>query len=144
MKRIILLAFIAFISIDAQANSYFYDVKVNRVIDGDTIVVTLPGIPDVFGKRVSVRLEGIDTPELNGKCNNEKVLAQKAKDRTDGIIMKSRVVSLSNVKRGKYFRLVAKVMADGENISATLLNEGLARLYAGKKRKGWCDYRKIR
>ena len=129
---------------NAYANSYFYDIEVLRVIDGDTIVVTLPGIPEVFGKRISVRLEGIDTPELNGKCHNEKVLAQKAKDRFEGLIMKADVVSLSGVKRGKYFRLVAKVMVDGENISSTLLNEGLARLYDGKKRGGWCDYRKIR
>ena len=48
--------------------------------DGDTCKFDIPDVPDVFGKGLSIRIRGIDTPEIRGKCENEKVLAKKAKE----------------------------------------------------------------
>src|SRR5437016_2415285 len=48
--------------------------------DGDTCTVTLPGLPDVFGERISIRLVGIDAPEIKGRCEQEKRLAMQARD----------------------------------------------------------------
>ena len=42
---------------------------------------------------------------------------------------------LREVERGKYFRLVAEVVADGENMSDLLLDLGLAWPYDGGKRE---------
>ena len=143
-KLSILVSLIMFFyAFTARAN-YFHDVEVLRVIDGDTISVTIPNLPDVFGKKISVRLAGIDTPEIRGKCAYEKEMARKAKDRTEGIIMKGDIISLGNVKRDKYFRLLADVLVDSENVSAALVKEGLAVTYSGGRKKDWCSYRKIR
>ena len=45
---------------------------------------------------------------------------------------------LVDVKRGKYFRIVATVLADGVDVAAALVKNGLGRLYGGGKREGWC------
>jgi micrococcal nuclease len=124
--------------------NYFHDITVERVIDGDTIVISIPELPEVFGKKISVRLAGIDTPELRAKCPYEKGLAIRAKDRIEGLIIKGRVISIGDAKRDKYFRLLANVLVDGENVTATLLEEGLAVTYSGGRKRDWCNYRKIR
>ena len=45
------------------------------------------------------------------------------------------MIDLREVERGKYFRLVAEVIADGENLSDVLLARGLAWPYDGGKRE---------
>ena len=45
--------------------------------DGDTCTVSLPqGIPALFGDHITVRLAGIDTPEMKGICEEEKALQE--------------------------------------------------------------------
>ncbi len=42
--------------------------------------------------------------------------------------------------RGKYFRIVGRLIADGVDISELLLQEGLAVTYDGDtKTKDWCE-----
>jgi len=144
INKIIVLLFSSTLFYQTLWANSFYDVIVERVIDGDTIVISIPNVPEVFGKKISVRIAGIDTPELRANCPYEKGLANRAKDRVEGIIMKGQVVSLSNTKRDKYFRLLADVLVDGQNVAAALVNEGLAVTYSGGKKRDWCNYRKIR
>ncbi len=48
-------------------------------------------------------------------------------------------ITLKNVERGKYFRIVATVEADGQDVSDLLIQEGLAVPYeGGTKGKNWC------
>jgi micrococcal nuclease len=42
----------------------FDHVQFHKCYDGDTCIVSLPGLPDVFGDRISIRLVGIDAPEI--------------------------------------------------------------------------------
>ncbi len=51
-----------------------------RNYDGDTITFNLPGLHPVIGEKISIRVNGIDTPEIRGKCENEKYGAQQAKE----------------------------------------------------------------
>ena len=45
-----------------------------------------------------------------------------------------------NEVRGKYFRIVGRLMADGVDISELLIQKSLAVLYdGGTKRKDWCE-----
>ena len=46
----------------------------------------------------------------------------------------AKAIDLHEVERGKYFRLVAEVIADGENLSALLLKWDLARPYDDRTR----------
>ena len=49
-------------------------------------------------------------------------------------------INLKNMERGKYFRIVADVYADGENIADILIESGMAVRYdGGTKTKDWCE-----
>ena len=43
------------------------------------------------------------------------------------------------MQRGKYFRILANVMIDGQSLGDDLVRNMLARKYDGGKRSGWCD-----
>ncbi len=46
---------------------------------------------------------------------------------------------LIDAERGKYFRIVARVQADGKDIGQSLIDRGMAVEYdGGKKTKEWC------
>lgn len=41
------------------------------------------------------------------------------------------------MKRGKYFRIVAEVRVDGQNLGQLLIEKGLAKPYDGGKKQKW-------
>ncbi len=126
----------------AQATTYgdVYDVEVVSVYDGDTLSVNVPDWPPVVGQRVPVRVRGIDTPEIRGRCAQEKAQARAARDLLRHLLSEADRVSLRGVERGKYFRLVATVLADGQNVADVLIAKGLGRAYEGRgPRASWCS-----
>ena len=112
--------------------------RVIRVIDGDTFVVDIDEFPDLIGKDISVRVNGIDTPELRGKCEREKDLAVKAKERVDALLKTADTIVLENLSRGSFFRIVADVIIDGVDLGELILNEGLATPYRPGRESPWC------
>lgn len=82
--------------------------KVIKVYDGDTITVAsrLPGSDTCY--RFSVRLAGIDCPEIKSRSASEKEVAQLAKQFVTSQVM-DQVVELKNVEMEKYGRLLAQV-----------------------------------
>ena len=110
------------------------------VYDGDTFKVNIKEYPTILGEKISVRVNGIDTPEIKGKCLQEKELAQKAKKEAVYILKNATVIELRNMQRGKYFRIVADVYADGVSLSEKLIEKKLAVAYdGGTKTKNWCE-----
>ena len=65
----------------------------------------------------------------------EKAAAQEARAALVKRLRHAKAIDLHAVERGKYFRLVAEVIADEENMSDLLLKSGLARPYDGGKRE---------
>jgi len=112
--------------------------RVIRVIDGDTFVVDIDQFPDLIGKHISVRVNGIDTPELRGKCDREKDLAVKAKERVDALLKTADTIVLENLSRGSFFRIVADVIIDGVSLGEIILNESLATPYRPGSESPWC------
>jgi len=107
--------------------------------DGDTITVDLPGVHPLFGDDISVRINGIDTPERKGKCAKEKAQAMEAKALVADVLSNAKNIKLVDVGRDKYFRINATVIADSIDIGALLLHRGLAVPYdGGKKTHNWC------
>jgi len=49
------------------------------------------------------------------------------------------VIKLTNLRRDKYFRLLAEVSIDGEDLGYSLIKNDLARPYDGGKKIGWCE-----
>ena len=85
-------------------------------------------------------MNGIDTPEINGKCEKEKYDAQQARDMVADILKDAERIDRKNMKRGKYFRIAADVIVDGENLADILIEASVAIQYSvGKKTKNWCE-----
>lgn len=105
-----------------------------RVYDGDTInVVAYDG--DVL-KRYSVRVNGIDTPEIRGKTDEEKKLAQKAKVFATEFAL-GKVVELRNHGKEKYGRVLADVFVEGMSLKDALISANLGREYDGGHKIPW-------
>jgi len=114
------------------------NVMLVSVYDGDTFKVNIKNYPAIVGEKVSIRVNGIDTPEIYGKCQKEKELAKSARDAAKELLACGNIILL-NPKRDKYFRIVADVSACGINLSDALLKRSLAVPYdGGKKTKDWC------
>ena len=116
------------------------DYRGNYAYDGDTIYVEIPGLPEEIAK-MSVRVRGVDTPEMRGKCESEKQLAQMARDYARQRLKSASSVQFCEPEWGRYGgRVVASVRIDGSPLDIELINQGLARPYDGKtKRQPWCQ-----
>lgn len=117
---------------DAQVST------VSTVYDGDTFYVTINSWPAIIGNRIAVRVKGIDTPEMKGKCTKEIQSARKAKKFTVDFLRNAKSIQLKNMTRDKYFRINADIYADNKNLAEALVNNGLAVEYEGKKKQNWC------
>ena len=117
----------------------FKDVIWHRCYDGDTCTYTIVNVPDLFGDKIPVRVRGIDTPEIRGKCDIEKSRAKQVRDFVRDLHSQATKIDLKDCERGKYFRLVCDVFLDRENLSEILIERGYARKYDGGKRESWCN-----
>ena len=87
-----------------------------RVIDGDTFVCDIDEHSPIAGKNISIRLRGINTPELKTKDPERRKAAQVEKQRLSDLLRHARLIELKNLGRDKYFRINADVYIDGEPI----------------------------
>ena len=117
-------------------NVTVYDIA--SVYDGDTFKVNIDDWPSIIGENTSIRIKGVDTPELRAQCRAEKTLAQQAKQFTLSSLEQAKTIELRNIERGKYFRLLADVYVDGENLADLLISNGHGYIYDGGKRRSWC------
>ncbi|WP_421725879.1 thermonuclease family protein [Bauldia sp.] len=112
--------------------------KVMKVVDGDTVTVEAA---IWIGQRLTVnaRIRGIDAPEIRGKCDVEKRLAEDARHHLE-ILAATEPVWLSRIADDKYAgRVVADVtLADGTDIGTEMIAAGYARAYDGGSRRSWC------
>jgi endonuclease YncB( thermonuclease family) len=127
--------------LQVQAAPQYGTVSVSKVIsvyDGDTFRVNIDSLPPIVGKNIPIRVNGVDTPEIRGKCQYEKNLALKARDFVRGKLANAKEIKLTNLQRGKYFRVVANVLVDGVSLEQELLDNELAYEYSGGKKLSWC------
>lgn len=127
----------------------YYVKEVSKVVDGDTIDVTLDlGFSILFNSRV--RLAGIDTPESRTKDLNEKKLGLEAKDYLKHAIESASSVVIKTEKSDsseKYGRILGWVFLDGsdESINNKMIKDGYAWSYLGAtKIKDFDQLKKIR
>ena len=123
-KDIILLAFlilalfaINYSFLDKKVEDFLSDfefVKINRVIDGDTVKY----------EDGSIRLLGINSPERNEKYYSE------AKEFLDKIVTNKTVrFEFGKEKYDRYKRTLAYIYFNNENINLKLVEEDLANFY---------------
>ncbi len=119
-----------------------YPAKLLRVIDGDTVVLDIDLGFDV-SIRQTVRLFGINAPEIHAKDPTEKMMGIRARDRLSEILghgtTKLRVVTVKgNDKYGRYLAdiFVSTLEASSFSVSDTLIAENLVFVYDGKTKVG--------
>ena len=111
---------------------YTYKAKVISVYDGDTIRADIDLGFGVWLRNQSIRLEGINAPEVRGE------------EKESGIVARDRLIDLLNSSsnecvlkshmyddRGKFGRIIADIWTDLEpySLNETLVKEGLAERY---------------
>lgn len=118
--------------------------RVIKVYDGDTITIAskMP-FADSPLYRLSVRLNGIDTPEIKGKTEDEKTAAKQVRDVLSTLIL-NKYITLANVQTEKYGRILADVYVGGLHVNEWLVSEKYAVKYDGGTKKipeSWLKYR---
>jgi micrococcal nuclease len=105
--------------------------KVIKIYDGDTITIAgyLP-IQNSPLYRFSVRLNGIDTPEIKGKTRAEKDLALIAKNALSEFIF-GKIVELRNISNEKYGRILADVYIGEIHVNEWMITNNYAVKYNG-------------
>jgi len=123
----------------ANPNASVVVSDVTSIYDGDTFRVNIDNYPAIIGVNMPVRVLGIDTPEIRGKCQSEKDKAKEARLFTVNQLTQAKRIELVNIQRGKYFRLLAVVLVDGVSLADNLIERGLAVEYDGGRKKDWCE-----
>ncbi len=131
----------------------FRVIKINRVVDGDTIDVTIDLGFDLY-KKERVRVAGIDTPEKRTRNLEEKALGidatnwlkeklKAAVDGDDDLVIRTELIG----GVGKYGRLLGWLYIGDADVSLNeeMIDEGYAWTYdGGTKNKNFEELREIR
>ena len=127
--------------------------EINRVVDGDTIDVTIDLGFDLY-KKERVRVAGVDTPEKRTRNLEEKALGLDAtqwlKEKLEGAIDGDDELTIRTELKGgvgKYGRLLGWLYVGDEEVSLNeqMITEGYAWDYdGGTKKKDFEELREIR
>jgi endonuclease YncB( thermonuclease family) len=108
-----------------------------RVIDGDTFVADAHVWPGET-VQVSVRIRGIDAPELHSRCPRERIAAAEARDAL-AALLDGQPVTISNIGGDKYYgRVLADVETGAGAVAPVMLSRSLVRHYSGGRRRPYC------
>ena len=121
---------------------YEYKIKLDRVIDGDTVDAYIDLGFDVSVKK-RIRFMGINTPESRTRDLEEKARGLAAKERVQELLEGCENIKLTSHGVGKYGRCLGELfidIVDGkekltmESVNQLLIKEGHAKEYFGGKR----------
>lgn len=125
----------------------FVKAKVIKVYDGDTFQIAAFHRGKLI--RFTVRLYGVDTPEMDSKDERLHAKAAAAAEFTRTclldkivdiqVITNTRVYDRSSrgrIVKGKYGRLLANVYINGRSLTETLINHDFGIAYFGGSKKG--------
>lgn len=120
-----------------------YDWKINRVVDGDTVEVATPWVPDPLPKRMSIRVYGVDTPEKGhrAQCPSEAQRGEAATAFTKKVITESKTARVAIQSWDKFGgRMLGDIILDNNvSLRALLIQNGFAREYYGEAKQSWCN-----
>jgi len=94
---------------------------VERIVDGDTIVISIVCMPGVELAHEHVRVQGINAPEMNTQAG------QDAAKFAASLLKVGDTVKLSMTRRDKYGRVLAKItMPNGADFGDKMIADGHA------------------
>lgn len=110
--------------------------KVVKVYDPDTITVLFK-YQNTFYKK-SLRLHGIDAPELRSKIQAEVDLCKSGQAYLSNLIL-NKIIKVQMGPFDKYGRVLSKIYlySDNTDIIQTLIRGGFVRKYDGGRKDAW-------
>lgn len=119
-----------------------YAVEHYRVVDGDTVSVTLRLLDlgaTTLTATILLRIHGIDAPELRAQSACERALAQAARDYAS-VWISAHASGLRAVVIGadKYGRALGDLRVGDLSLGRAMLDAGYARPYPAPDRPPWC------
>ncbi len=117
-----------------ESDLYFYKAYVTKVYDGDTVTVDFDLGLGVMMMKQTIRLYGINTPELRGS-DEEKAKGRAARDFLRSYILGEHVLiktykkKSGDDKKGKYGRWLGVIYFEGADMNAKLVMNGHAVTY---------------
>jgi hypothetical protein len=94
-----------------QAKKDIFILTSNQVVDvydGDTFKIDLPSMHPLFGDDLSIRLFGLDTPEMRGTTDEVKALAMQAQELAENALKGASRKNCGILKGGSIFALYAR------------------------------------
>lgn len=116
---------------------YQYRARVNRVIDGDSVVLDIDLGFDMWMKNQNIRIYGIDTPECRTRDLDEKARGFLAKEHVENLLPVGEEVTIDTYKDrgGKFGRILGKITnIEGINVGQSLLDVNFAVPYYGQSK----------
>ena len=116
-----------------------YDVKVLKVVDGDTVDVDIDLGFGIVLTDERVRIMGIDTPESRTSDKIEKLFGLAAKERLKELLGEETVLITKDDKhgedmKGKFGRVLGDFRVGGKTVTEILIEEGHAVAYDGQSK----------
>lgn len=120
-------------------NTNEYDVKILKVIDGDTVDVDINLGFGIVLTDERVRIMGIDTPESRTSNEVEKVFGLASKARLKELLNEEAILITTEDKhgedmKGKFGRVLGDFRVGGKTVSQILIEEGHAVAYNGESK----------
>jgi len=109
---------------------YEYNIKeIIKVVDGDTVDILIDlGFNVIYKERI--RLANIDTPEVNSRNDQEKLLGNEAKEYLSVWLKNQNILKIKTTKDDKYGRILGEIYGDNDTcINQLLVEKGYAWVY---------------
>lgn len=101
-----------------QDSLYFYKFEVTKVYDGDTVYGTVDIGFNTF-KKIKVRLQDINSPEIRTRDKVEKAKGYAARDFLRELLETSGQVYIRTKEKGKYGRWIGELFVDECTVPVT-------------------------
>ena len=116
-----------------------YEVKILKVVDGDTVDVDINLGFGIVLTDERVRIMGIDTPESRTSDKVEKVFGLAAKARLKELLDEEAILITTEDKhgedmKGKFGRVLGDFRVGGKTVTQILIEEGHAVAYNGESK----------
>lgn len=124
-----------------QPHGVTHEAQILRVTDGDTIVIAAAYLPRPLKPELSVRIWGVDTPELapRAECAQEAEAARVASAYVRHLVQRARHTEVIIYSWDKYGgRILGDIVLDGQSLRESLVTAGHARPYYTGRRASWC------
>jgi len=119
---------------------FIYKCKINKILDGDTVLVDIDLGFNVVLSNQKIRLAGIDTPESRTSNKEEKERGTLSKKRLSeklplGSYQKIQTLKSENVD-DKFGRILGVfIMEDGNSLNQWMIDNNYAVLYQGENKE---------